>query len=323
MLRINIRQLWGKCVQARNLSFARPLCAKNEHVESSSKQFESAGAPTTQETKSGKETIEDVLRQSSKSIGIVEGGHQSVAQRLFMNEVDEDLLKFPEVVDKSVLDEINTSNTSKIEFFNQHLSIVNKNKAAFDELKKFDIFKHNIPKEYGGHAYSATELALATEPECQNVSVALALGAHRNVCSAITEFGSTQQKEKYLPLLGSGELIGTTCMYEKHIDVGQTELETKAEYSDATDEYIFNGSKMFVINSINSQLFLVYAQTRTNDMLGEMNDSTSAFLVDANTPGITIDKRDETIGSQYVYQSTVHFDNVRVKSGNLQFTNID
>lgn len=311
MLRLNIRQLCGRCIQARTFSVARPLHAKNEQksVEQSSA---SAGASTTN---TPKETIDDVLRQSSKPIGQVHKDRPPVALRLFMNEVDEEMLAFPEVVDKLNLDKIVEANKSKISFYQGQQSIVDKNTSVIGELKKLSAFKHNVQKEYGGFGYSATESALASEPEGHNVSIALALSAHREVCSTLAEFGSNRQKEKYLPLLASGELIGTTCIHETQKDLDNIGLTTKAELDGDADEYILNGSKAYVVNSINSQLFLVFSQTRTSDMRGDMNDSLSAFLVDANAPGVLISKRDETIGSQNLYQSTVTFNNVRVKSG--------
>lgn len=232
-----------------------------------------------------------------------------------MNEVDEEMLVFPELLDKAMLDKINEENTLKAPFFSQHLSIVDNNTTVFRNLKKFDAFKHNIQREYGGLDYSVTESALASEPEGHNVSVALALSAHRNVCSAIGGLGSIHQKEKYLPLLASGELIGTSCIYEPQLETDNVRFITKADFDEDADEYILNGDKAYVVNSVNSQLFLVFARTRSPDMLGDMNDSMSAFLVEASTPGVTISKRDETIGSHHLYQSTVTFSNARVKSG--------
>lgn len=312
---MNIRRLCGRCVQTRTFSLARSFCANNEHVEKLSEQFQSAGASSTKGTHLEKENIENVQGRTSESVETIQDIRASVAERLIMNEVDEEMLVFPEVVEKSQLDKINAANTSNTSFFRQHLSIVDKNRSVFDNLKQMDAFKHNIQSEYGGLAYSATESTLASEPEGHNVSIALALSAHRNVCSAIGEFGSIWQKEKYLPRLASGELIGTSCINEKQSDESNYAWNTKAELDDDADEYIINGSKVYVLNSINSQLFLVFAQTRTSDMLGDMNDSLSAFLVEANAPGVTIGQRDETIGSQNLYQSTVTFNNVRVKSG--------
>lgn len=311
MLRLNIRQLCSRCLQARSFSATRPLHAKDE-PKSVKQSSASAGASTTN---TPKETIDDVLRQTSKPIGQAQNEREPVALRLFMNEVDEEMLAFPEVVDKPDLDKIVEANKAKISFYQGQQSIVDKNAPIISELKKLDAFRFNVQKEYGGLGYSATELALASEPEGHNVSVALALSAHREVCSVIAEFGSNRQKEKYLPLLASGELIGTTCIFETEKDLDNIGLATKAELDGDTNDYVINGSKAYVVNSINSNLFLVFSQTRTSDLLGDMNDSLSAFLVDANTPGVLIAKRDETIGSQNLYQSTVTFNNVRVKSG--------
>lgn len=308
---MSIRQLCGRTVQSRTFSVIHPLRAKSQHEE----RLNGSGVSSTNSTQSGKEAVDDVLRRTSKPVETAQSARPSVAQRLFMNEVDGESLIFPEIVDKENLDKIFEANASKAPFFLQQLSIVDKNTAVFESLKKFDAFKHNIQSEYGGLAYSVTESALASEPEGHNVSVALALSAHRNVCSAIGVFGSIYQKEKYLPLLASGELIGTICVSESQPDIEFVQFVTKAEFNEDTDEYTLNGYKAYVVNSANSQLYMVFAQTRTADMLGEMNDSMTVFLVDANAPGVTVSPRDETIGSQHVYQSSVTFNNVRVKSG--------
>lgn len=314
MFRINIRHLCGRCIQMRNFSLAHPLCAKSVSVERPSEQLHGTGASSTKGAKS--EVIDDVRWPSDKPIETDQVVRGSIAQRLYMNDVDIELLAFPEVVEKVNLDAIKNANKTKTPYFRQPLSIVDKNSAVFNNLSKMDIFKHNIQTEYGGLGYTTTELALASEPEGNNVSVAMALNAHRNVCSAISEFGSIRQKEKYLPLLASGELMGTVGMYERQADADNASFSTKAELHGDV-EFVLNGSKAYVMNSVNAQLMLVFAQTRTPDMLGDMNDSISAFLVETNLPGVTICKRDETIGSQDVYQSTVEFKNVRVKAGKL------
>lgn len=308
---MSIRQLCGRTVQLRTFSVKHSLGAKSQHEE----KLNGSGASSPKSTQSSKEAVDDIVRRSSKPVETAQNVRPSVAQRLFMNEVDEECLIFPEIAEKENLDKIYEANASKAPFFHQHLSIVDKNTAVFKHLKEFDAFKHNIQSEYGGLAYSLTESALASEPEGHNVSVALALSAHRNVCSAISAFGSIHQKEKYLPLLASGEMIGTICVSENQTDDQFVQFVTKAELIEDADVYILNGYKAFVVNSVNSQLYLVFAQTRTADMLGDMNDSISAFLVEANAPGVTVSQRDETIGCQHVYQSTVTFDNVRVKSG--------
>lgn len=110
--------------------------------------------------------------------------------------------------------------------------------------------------------------------------------------------------------------MATSCVEERDLfKASQSGSMATASLDDDTGDYILNGTKNYVVNSINSQLFLVYAQTRTKDVLGDANDSITAFLVEADAPGVSIEQRDETIGSQQLYQSSVKFTNVRVKPG--------
>lgn len=89
---------------------------------------------------------------------------------------------------------------------------------------------------------------------------------------------------------------------------------------------IFIGTKSFVVNAADSKLFLVTAQTETNDRKGDKKNALSMFLVDSTLPGIKIQSKNETIGRTNLYQATIKFDNVILtKGGTLfqyQFTSI-
>lgn len=80
---------------------------------------------------------------------------------------------------------------------------------------------------------------------------------------------------------------------------------------------LFLGTKSFVINAAQANFYIVFAQTRTVDLLGDTNDSLTAFLVDGSLPGVSIAEKDETIGCKDVYQSSVNFKNVQLSPGKI------
>lgn len=77
----------------------------------------------------------------------------------------------------------------------------------------------------------------------------------------------------------------------------------------------FSGSKAFVMNAARSNLMLVLAETKTTDRAGDLNSTQSVFIVDTSLPGVTIHKKDATIGNNKMYQAKVSFKDVYVPSG--------
>lgn len=77
----------------------------------------------------------------------------------------------------------------------------------------------------------------------------------------------------------------------------------------------FPGTKSFVFNAPKSNLLMVLAETKTSDRKGDMSNSMTIFLVDSSAPGVTIHKKDNTIGCNELYQSKVSFKNVVLQPG--------
>lgn len=108
-------------------------------------------------------------------------------------------------------------------------------------------------------------------------------------------------------------------MYENEISTEDNIMCTSAEYYDQTNDWILNGTKAFVFNPKIANLYIIFAQTVTKNMLGDMDNTVTAFIVDANTPGITIVEDGSTIGHCEVQKSVVKLDKVCVPSENVLF----
>ena len=118
--------------------------------------------------------------------------------------------------------------------------------------------------------------------------------------------GTNEQKSYYLPKLASGEIIGSFALTEPEAGSDAGSLQTKATLEE--DEYVLNGTKRYITNAPNAQLFTVFARTdpSTNNSRG-----VSAFLVDSKLPGISLGQPYKKMGQQGAHVCDVVFDNCR------------
>ena len=186
--------------------------------------------------------------------------------------------------------------------------------SVISEMRELGLFGLTIPEEYGG-------LGLNTEEECK---VAIELGytsaAFRSVIGTNNGIGSQglvmdgtdDQKENYLPRLASGEIIGSFALTEPNVGSDSANVQTKAEKDG--DSYILNGTKRWITNANIANLFTVFART---DQSQKGSSGVSAFLVDANTPGISLSSKYKKMGQQGAHVCDVIFDNCRVPEENI------
>lgn len=186
--------------------------------------------------------------------------------------------------------------------------------SVISEMRELGLFGLTIPEEYGG-------LGLNTEEECK---VAIELGytsaAFRSVIGTNNGIGSQglvmdgteDQKDNYLPRLASGEIIGSFALTEPNVGSDSANVQTKAEKDG--DSYILNGTKRWITNANIANLFTVFART---DQSQKGSSGVSAFLVDANTPGISLSSKYKKMGQQGAHVCDVIFDNCRVPEVNI------
>ena len=182
------------------------------------------------------------------------------------------------------------------------------------EMRDLGLFGLTIPQEYGG-------IGLNTEQECR---VVMELGrtspAFRSIfgtnngigSQGIVMDGTSEQKSYYLPKLASGEIIGSFALTEPEAGSDAGSLQTKATLEG--DEYVLSGTKRYITNAPNAQLFTVFARTdpRTSNSRG-----VSAFLVDSKLPGISLGQPYRKMGQQGAHVCDVVFDNCRVPAAQM------
>ena len=187
-----------------------------------------------------------------------------------------------------------------------------------NEMKAMGLFGLTVPEEFGG-------LALTMEEE---VEVMLAMGqtspCFRSLFGTTVGIGSQgivfdgtpEQKAKYLPKLATGELIASFALTEPDAGSDAASLRTTAiRGTDADgDHYIVNGTKRYITNSPQAGIFTLMARTNPAD---KGAGGVSAFIVEANTPGITIGKVDKKMGQRGAHTADVIFENCRVPASQL------
>jgi len=185
---------------------------------------------------------------------------------------------------------------------------------VIDEMKGLGLFGLSIPEEYGG-------LDLSMEDECL-VGVELgrtspafrsAFGTNVGIGSqALVMFGTEAQKEKFLPGIASGEIVTSFALTEPEAGSDSANVQTRAVKDG--DHYVLNGAKRFITNANKAHLFTVMARTDTSKPGG---GGVSAFLVERDSPGLTVGKSEKKMGQQGAHVSEVFFDNVRVPAANM------
>ena len=186
--------------------------------------------------------------------------------------------------------------------------------ALFQEMKDLGLFGLCLPEEYGGLGLTMEEEVLAAI-ELGKTSPAFrsAIGSNNGIGSTgIVIDGTPAQKEKYLPRLASGELIGSFCLTEPEAGSDAASLRTTAVRDG--DHYVLNGTKRFITNAPEAGLFTVMART---DPTAKGAGAISAFVVEAGTPGLSLGKIDRKMGQKGAHTCDVIFDNCRVPVANL------
>jgi alkylation response protein AidB-like acyl-CoA dehydrogenase len=171
-----------------------------------------------------------------------------------------------------------------------------------------------IPMEYGGAGYNALEVAIiieelyAADPGIAGAILGTAFGSE-----AIIEFGTEEQKEKYLPPLAEGEAIMGSAISEPDTGSDVSSVSTRAEKDG--DEWVINGNKMWITNGSVGDFFIVLCKTDP-DADGRYNGF-SQIMVESDRDGFSSEKITGKLGIRASDTAELIFDDVRVPEENL------
>ena len=181
------------------------------------------------------------------------------------------------------------------------------------KLARYGFLGIPFPKEYGGAGGSYLTYSMAVE-ELAKVcgTTAIIVSAHTSLCAGpIYMFGTEEQKQKYLVPLAKGEKLGAFGLTEPSAGTDASMQQTTAVLDG--DEYVLNGTKVFITNAGYADTYVIIAMTDKS----KGTRGISAFIVEKDTPGFSIGKKERKMGIRGSATCELIFENCRIPKENL------
>ena len=182
-----------------------------------------------------------------------------------------------------------------------------------EKMAKAGLFGIIVPKEYGGAGGNYNMYISAVEELSKHcATTGVILSAHTSLCQApILEYGTPEQKQKYLPDLASGAKLGAFGLTEPNAGTDASNQQTVA--IEKEDHYLLNGSKIFITNAGYASVYIIIAVTGKGLKGPEM----SAFIVESGFEGFSVGKKEMKMGIRGSSTCELIFENVKVPKENL------
>lgn len=181
---------------------------------------------------------------------------------------------------------------------------------SFRKLGEFGILGLHFPEQWGGSGADVVTTVMTGEALGEagvDGGLTLAYGAHTFLCAdTILSHGTTEQKQRYLPKLASGQWIGCMGLTEPGAGSDVASISTRAERKG--DYYVLNGTKMFITNGPIADVAVVYAKTEKDLKRAGI----SAFIVEKGTPGFSAGSNLIKMGVRASHTSELIFDNCKI-----------
>lgn len=188
------------------------------------------------------------------------------------------------------------------------------------ELREMGAFGIKIPKEYGGLGLSQMSYVRALElvtSKCGSLSALLSASQSIGVPQPLKLFGTEEQKQKFFPRIAKG---GITAFALTEVNAGSdpANMTTSATPSEDGTHWVINGEKLWCTNGTRADLFVVMARTPDRMVKGKLRKKQiTAFIVEANTPGISVKHRCHFMGLKAIENGWISFKDVKVPSENI------
>ncbi len=169
-------------------------------------------------------------------------------------------------------------------------------RETVDKLAKYGFLGIPVPKELGGQGCDVLTYAMCVE-EMSKVcgTTGVIVSAHTSLCvDPIMTFGTDEQKQKYVVPLAKGEKLGAFGLTEPGAGTDAQGQQTKAVLDG--DEWVLNGSKCFITNGKEADVYVIFAVTGKIEKRGKMMKEISAFIVEKGTPGFTFGTKENKMG---------------------------
>ena len=191
-------------------------------------------------------------------------------------------------------------------------------RETVEKMAKLGFLGIPVPKEYGGQGCDPLTYAMCVE-ELSKVcgTTGVIVSAHTSLCcDPIMTYGTEEQKQKYLVPLAKGEKRGAFGLTEPGAGTDAQGQQTKA-YLDG-DEWVLNGSKIFITNGKEADVYVIFAVTSVvEDKRGRKKKMISAFIVEKGTPGFTFGTKEKKMGIRGSSTYELIFTDCRIPKDNL------
>ena len=190
-------------------------------------------------------------------------------------------------------------------------------RETVDKMAKYGFLGIPVPKEMGGQGCDPLTYVMCVE-ELSKVcgTTGVIVSAHTSLCvDPIMTYGTPEQKEKYLVPLAKGEKLGAFGLTEPGAGTDAQGQQTKAVLDG--DEWVLNGSKCFITNGKEADVYVIFAVTGKIEKRGRMMKEISAFIVEKGTPGFTFGTKENKMGIRGSSTYELIFTDCRIPKENL------
>ncbi len=190
-------------------------------------------------------------------------------------------------------------------------------RETVEKMAKLGFLGIPVPKEYGGQGCDPLTYAMCVE-ELSKVcgTTGVIVSAHTSLCcDPIMTYGTEEQKQKYLIPLAKGEKLGAFGLTEPGAGTDAQGQQTKAVLDG--DEWVLNGSKCFITNGKEADVYVIFAITGMVEKRGRMTKEISAFIVEKGTPGFTFGTKEKKMGIRGSSTYELIFTDCRIPKENL------
>ena len=192
-------------------------------------------------------------------------------------------------------------------------------KEVIDGLIEMGVFRMKVPKEYGGLGFSQVNynrVIMTVASYCGSTAVLISAHQSIGVPQPLKMFGTPEQKQTYLPRISEGAM-SAFALTEPDVGSDPAQMKTTATLSDDGEAYTLNGTKLWTTNGPIADLLVVMAQTAPKVVRGKERQQITAFVVEANSPGIEVIHRCDFMGIRGIQNGLLRFTNVKVPAKNV------
>ena len=227
-------------------------------------------------------------------------------------EMDMDFKLLPE--DQEIIEMVREFCLKEVQPHAAHLDEEEKFPSeAISQLAEMGILGLPFPEEYGGSGLSYLTYAATVEEIARHcASTSITVSAHCSLCCGpINEFGSEEQKQKYLTPLAKGEHLGALGLTEPNAGTDAANQKTMAE--DKGDYWLINGSKIFITNGGHADTYVITAVTDKE----AGHRGVSMFIIEKDFPGFSIGTKEKKMGIRASSTTELIFEDMKVPKENL------